>query len=245
MKRILLALITMNDSIYTDTVRSLLDLDKTGLQVDYAWFSHSITSAARNCAAARCMGEGYDYLFFLDLDMTIHPQTLRRLVSHDVPVVSGMYRARRGDVSPFFAFNFREDGMPQTVIEIDMNGPELLKVDGLPTGCMLIRRDVFEKLDDHARQQGHNDVAPGQPYFYYESRLDRLIKEREKHLCETAVKHGHVDEDVLRYKPAFGRGEDLRFCVSCKEAGIPLYLDTRVVAGHLALKNMGVPAIYE
>lgn len=242
--RILLAFVTMNDAIYVDTVKSILNLDTTGLDVEHGWFTHSITSAARNCAAARCVGEKFDYLAFLDLDMTFDPQTLRRLVAHNVPIVSGMYRARRGDPGPFFAFNFHDNGIPQTITEIDMRGPELMEVQGLPTGCMLIKREVFEALDKHAAELGEQGPAPGQPYFWYEARLDR-IRQIETQMHDAAATDGHVDADVLRFKPAFARGEDLRFCASCVEAGIKLYLDTRLVCGHLTVQSYGSPSIYD
>lgn len=243
--RVLISLITLNDLIYTETVKSLLALDLSDLAVEFHWVSHSITAAARNCAAAKAVGEGFDFLFFADLDMVFHPRTLKRLVSHNVDIVSGMYRARRGDPSPFFAFNFDpKTGIPMLIPEIDMTGPELLEVQGLPTGCLLIKTDVFRRLDDHARAKGETGPAPGQPYFYYESRLDRLVREEERVMQAAGLK-GDVDMDVLRYKPAFGRGEDLRFCASCVEAGIRLYLDTRLVAGHLATRPMGTAALYD
>jgi hypothetical protein len=173
--------------------------------------------------------------------MTFHSQTLRRLASHDKPVVSGLYTARRGDPSPYFAFNFDDRGFPRVVMDLDMTGPELVQVDGVPTGCLAINREVFVRLDEYARERGACGPSPGQPYFFYEARLDRLIREIENEMISAATEK-HID--ALTFKPGFGRGEDLRFCASCKDAGIRIFLDTRLTAGHLAVKEMGVPNVW-
>lgn len=257
--RVLISLITLNDLVFTETVKSILSLDLDGIDHEFHWVQHSITAAARNCSAAKAVGEGFTHLLFLDMDMTFHPQTVKRLLKHDVDIVSGMYRARRGDPSPFFAFNFDAvTGVPKSLGCIDMTGPELLKVDGLPTGCLLIKSDVFRKLDEQAFTNGDKGPAAGQPYFWYESRMDRLqhrtplivathdtVSLEEQIQNSAALTVGNVSDDVLRYKPAFGRGEDLRFCASCKDADVNLYVDTRLVCGHLAMQAHGTAALYE
>lgn len=241
--RVLISMVTMNDAIYTPTVQSIMKLDLAGIDVEWHWATHSITAAARNCSAAKAVGENFDYLVFLDLDQTFHPSTIRRLIGHNVDIVSGMYRARRGDPSPFFAFHIGDDGMPRTLGVVDMTGPELIEVDALPTGCLCIKTEVFRTLDRVAAERGEPGPAPGQPYFYYESRLDRVSRRLEEQMREAAMK-GDVDVDVLRFKPAFCRGEDIRFCVSAKEAGCKLWLDTRLTCGHLAVQSYGHPALY-
>jgi hypothetical protein len=253
--RVLISLITLNDLVFTETVKSIMALDLDGVDHAFHWIQHSITSAARNCAAAKAAGEGFTHLLFLDMDMTFDPKTVKRLLSHDVDIVSGMYRARRGDPGPFFAFNFHETtGVPYHVSEIDMTGPDLLEVQGLPTGCLLIRSDVFTRLDDAAAAEGKAGPSPGQPYFYYEPRTDRLAPRlvqaaseacrAEEIVMQSTASKGDVNGDSLRFKPGFGRGEDLRFCASCVEAGVKLFLDTRVVCGHLAMHSYGKAAIY-
>lgn len=246
MARILVGIISMNDTVYTDFMRSILHLDTKGLEVEYFFTGHSITSAARNTCAAKAVGENFDYLAFFDTDMVLHPQTLKRLLSHDVDVVSGMYRARRGEPGPFFAFNFDDNGIPRALPQVDMSigSPELIEVQGLPTGCMLIKTSVFRRLDAYAEANGASGPAPGQPYFYYAPRLDRLVFDQEKVMYELSSGTKYLDADVTVLRAGFGRGEDLEFCATCVKAGISLHLDTRLVAGHLATRATGVAALH-
>lgn len=247
MTKVLVGIISMNDVVYTDFMRSILHLDTSELEVDYFFTGHSITSAARNVCAAKAVGEGYDYLAFFDTDMVLHSQTLKRLLSHDVDIVSGMYRARRGEPGPFFAFRFDDTGVPKTIGQIDMSegSPELMEVHGVATGCLLIKTSVFTRLDDRAAATGAEGPSPGQPYFFYAPRLDRLVLDQEHAMYRQSSGNRFVDADVTILKSGFGRGEDLEFCSSCCNAGIKIHLDTRLVAGHLATRSTGVPALYD
>jgi hypothetical protein len=66
----------------------------------------------------------------------------------------------------------------------------------------------------------------------------------ERMMCEAAEGTDVVDWDIMRFKPGFGRGEDLEFCLSCKRAGIPIHVDTRLIAGHLTMRSMGTPMLF-
>src|SRR5579885_3535544 len=49
---------------------------------------------ARNTAVHRFLNSPYEYLFSLDSDVCAPPDTILRLLSYDLPIVSGMYCRR-------------------------------------------------------------------------------------------------------------------------------------------------------
>uniref|UniRef100_A0A6M3L261 Glycosyltransferase n=1 Tax=viral metagenome TaxID=1070528 RepID=A0A6M3L261_9ZZZZ len=102
---------------------------------------------ARNMAAKFVVDNKYTHLFFMDSDNVYKAGTLVKLLSHDVDVVGGVYVKK---IQPHYVTVFRrnEKGLyhffpPQ----------ELCEVDALATGCMLIKREVLERLKP--------------PWFYY------------------------------------------------------------------------------
>jgi hypothetical protein len=117
-----------------------------------------------------------DWLLFLDADMTFPVGLVRRLVDHDLPVVTGRYHMRR---PPYHAVAYVKhrtiDGSHayapvhwgQGVIEIERGG----------AGCLLIRRDVAEAIraavgDNWFRyQRGPNvphDFTVSEDFWFYQ-----------------------------------------------------------------------------
>ncbi len=78
------------------------------------------------------------HLLMIDSDMTFPLDSIDRLASHGVPVVGAVYRRR---TEPFELMGRRSDGIVDSPIE------GLMRMDLLATGLMLIRMDVFEKLE--------------------------------------------------------------------------------------------------
>lgn len=232
--KVLVGLPTTGDMIHAEFAKSLLQLRQPP-GTELFWCGHTITSAARNICAARALADDCSHLLFLDVDQTFHPETIYRLLSHGVPVVSGLYRPRRGN-GQYFAFNFDESGMPHQVYDIDMaEGPELLKVDGVPTGCLMIEVDVFRQLTAAMVDAGQPRLSP---WFKYEDALpvNRWLQAEAAREGRAATS---VDVDHVMAKVGYGKGEDLYFCDLCKQAGIPVYIDTRLTCGHLTTREIG------
>jgi hypothetical protein len=92
-------------------------------------------------------------LVFLDADVSWEPSQLRQLLSRDVPLVGGVYPHRRD----------RPDEMPVRLLSgKPVDG--LLEVEGLPTGFMKIKREVFVALKDSC--QSYEDTT-----IYFERTL--------------------------------------------------------------------------
>jgi len=155
-----------------------------------------------------------DWLFFMDSDQTFHPQTLRKLMSWDLPVVSGLYFKSPGNpvphcykyayqettgpikdahfyesiIDPIAQFLFKHtDKIKQNeAVVLPSKKEDLIECDGVGGGCLLIHRQVLDAIEP--------------PWFEYN-------------------------------KGTFV-GEDFYFCRKVEAAGFKIFVDPGVICGH-------------
>ena len=104
---------------------------------------------ARNHAVQQFLASPFQFLFSIDSDMVVPPDTILRLLNRNLPIVSAMYCRR----SP-----------PHSVPVMIKNGEwvtkfipgSLVEVDWVGAGALLIHRSVFEKMPPQ---------RPGKPWF--------------------------------------------------------------------------------
>ena len=93
MKKILIAIPTAR-YIEPDTFKSIYDLDiPDGYEVDFQYFYGYNIDQVRNLIAHWV--ERYDYLFSVDSDIAFPPDTLKRFLSYDKDMVTGLYIQRK------------------------------------------------------------------------------------------------------------------------------------------------------
>jgi len=155
----------------------------------------------------------YGWLLQIDQDAILHPETLMRLISWDVPIISPLVFARYPPIMPV-AFSKRGPDLTENeyTVEIDevrhwigmhekMWTSEPVVLDPTPedslirrwfvgTHCLLVRRDVFETIEP--------------PWFKRETEPGRQATGSDRYFCQKAV-----------------------------AAGFPIYMDRSVVAGHM------------
>ena len=145
--RILVGIPSVDNKINVNVVHSFLDqlpfIVENHHRVQCKTVTHTLIHNARNGIAKDAVD--YDYLFFLDSDCVIPPNTLKRLVEHDKDIVSGLYFQRREPFLPVL-YNKREDGTYRSIIDYDKG---LLEVEGVGMGVCLIKRRVLEKLGEN------------------------------------------------------------------------------------------------
>lgn len=160
----------------------------------------------------------WDYLLWVDADHKLTPGIFGRLQEHAAagrPVVGGLYYGRS---YPFEvqAFAARDPGgvlyVPPQVLVPALYPPrsEVIPVAGVGTGCMLIRRDVLERM---AERRGAGNVW----------RADRVPWEEQVKLLDGG-------EDISGVM-----SEDILFCLDvADELGeqVWLDLDPRMETGH-------------
>ena len=98
----------------------------------------SLVQTNRNNAVVQAKQLGVDYILFIDSDMTFPMTALKRLLAHGKDIVAATYVQR---TPPHRILHQTIDGQ-----EIRTTGG-LVEVAGLPTGFMLIRAEVFDKIE--------------------------------------------------------------------------------------------------
>ncbi len=153
---------------------------------------------ARNTACQQALQAGADFLFSLDSDVVPPRDTILRLMKHDLPVVSGIYCRRSPPHSvPVMIRN------GQWITEFPANS--LIEVDLVGAGCLLIRRDVLEKLPPI-------DDKRGKHWFDWRVDMVGLIPQGEAlsedfSFCLQCRKHGIpivVDTSIQARHVGFG-----------------------------------------
>ena len=115
-------------------LRKLLPLDMPILPVTGRPYD-----MGRNFMCQQMLDHGFDWLFMLDSDVIPPPDAILRLMSHNLPLVSGVYHRRSPPHGlPVMCRNgkFMESYPANSLIEVDVVG----------AGCLLIRRDLLEAM---------------------------------------------------------------------------------------------------
>lgn len=146
---------------------------------------------AYNRAVEIALKGNYEYMFILEDDVLIQPDTLQKLYDHHVMVVSGIYHRKQMPSEPLV---FKEWGKG-TMRDIPEN--ELIQVVGGSFGCSLINTDVFKLMKDRMPLEpifktinASNNHKTTQDIYFYKNceKLGIPIH------VDTGVQCGHIDK---------------------------------------------------
>ena len=163
--------------------------------------NESLISRARNTLVAKFLNNpDSTHLMFVDADIGWEPWHLLVMLDRQVDVIGGLYPMKTLPVKWVVnGLDGAEEG-PDGLQEVSKTG----------TGFMLVKRDVFDKLNAHpAVKPFNNDIG--------------LPKELDKHLktyYDTAVREN-------RYY-----SEDWTFCENWRDIGGKVWVDKRVLLRH-------------
>lgn len=97
---------------------------------------------ARNEIVRSAQEHEVEWLFFLDTDVICPPDTIQRLMAHNLPIVSGLYYTRAPPIEP--AVWKEVDGGKQA---IPFTPGQMVEADFIGAGCLLIHMSVFDHID--------------------------------------------------------------------------------------------------
>lgn len=152
----------------------------------------SLTALARNSIVEMAKSNGhFTHLLFLDTDMTFPSDTIKKLISHDKDIVSGLYFERYAPYRPMLRKRF-EDGYSL----VDYTQSNLVKCDALGAGCLLIKMEVFEKLSKpyfeyRLTQTGIKETFLSEDIVFCERARDAGFEI----WCDTTIRCGHLISD--------------------------------------------------
>ena len=163
--------------------------------------NESLISRARNTLTAKFLhNKDSTHLMFIDADIGWEPWHLMVLLDRQVDVIGGLYPMKSLPVKWCVnGFDGAEEGA---------NG--LQEVTKTGTGFLLIKRDVFEKLDAH----------PAVKPFINDIGLPVELNPHMKTYFDTAVREN-------RYY-----SEDWTFCENWRDIGGKVWVDKRVLLKH-------------
>jgi hypothetical protein len=164
--------------------------------------NESLISRARNTLTAKFLAtEGSTHLMFIDADIGWEPWHLLVMLDAQKDVIGGLYPMKSMPIK------WCVNGIPGVAEDPNSN---LIEVSKTGTGFLLIKRDVFEKLDAHpATKPFANDIG-----------LDPSLNQYMKTYFDTAVREG-------RYY-----SEDWTFCENWRDLGGQVWVDKRVLLRH-------------
>ena len=186
------------DMVHADFTLALagLCLSLHPLEVTVVNTKSSIVAEARNIAVQRAREAGAAYLLFLDSDMIFPQTTLHRLLLHQKDIVGAVYTKRvpsyelLGTVLPG-ANPPGDDG--------------LVEMERLPTGCLLIRMAVFDRLKKPYFRFGVDEASGallGEDYAFCD--MARQAGYRLWADFSLSQEIGHIGQKVCRLPTAEG-----------------------------------------
>jgi hypothetical protein len=165
--------------------------------------NESLISRARNTLAAKFLHtKESTHLMFIDADIGWEPWHLLVLLDAQKDVIGGLYPMKSLPVK------WCVNGIPGQVEE---PGTNLVEVTKTGTGFLLIKRDVFEKLNAHpATKPFNNDIGlPVELNPYMKTYFDTAVREN-------------------RYY-----SEDWTFCENWRDLGGQVFVDKRILLRHV------------
>ena len=192
------------------TFMSFVKWGNTCRQLNIDWTvetmtNESLISRARNTLTAKFLNTPEStHLMFIDSDIGWEPWHLLVMINARKDVIGGLYPMKSLPVK--WCVNGipgKENGTPEE--------PNLVEVSKTGTGFLLIKRDVFEKLNQHpATRPFNNDIG-----------LPEELNPYMKTYFDTAVREN-------RYY-----SEDWTFCENWRDLGGEVYVDKRVLLRHV------------
>jgi hypothetical protein len=164
--------------------------------------NESLISRARNTLTAKFLhNKESTHLMFVDADIGWEPWHLLAMLNHNVDVVGGLYPMKS------LPIKWCVNGLPGVDADETTGLQEVSKTG---TGFLLIKRQVFEKLDAHpAVKPFLNDIGlPVELNPYMKTYFDTAVREN-------------------RYY-----SEDWTFCENWRDIGGQVFIDKRVLLRH-------------
>ena len=159
--------IPSGDMVHTDFAIRLANMcANPGAPTFIANAKSSLVMIGRNQLVAAAQMAKASHLLFLDTDMIFPSDALKRLLAREKDIIGGLYTQR---AAPFHPLGITFEGEHIAIT----SGLRRMKI--MPTGCLLIRMSVFDKLP--------------KPYFNTRVEGEKLLGE-DYTFCDNATKAG-------------------------------------------------------
>ena len=138
--------IPCRDTLHSAHAMSLAELVKfnTMNEIDTHVFmdASTILLTQRERLATMAIECDAEYILWLDSDIVFPATTAARLLSHSEPIVAANYIRRQ---RPFKGVAYEKIGDWENPLPFDIED-ELVSVEGIGMGCMLVKTDIFQQI---------------------------------------------------------------------------------------------------
>lgn len=168
----------------------------------------SLINRARNASVAHFLNSDCSHLMFIDADIEFDPESILRLLTHDQDVISGVYAKK------YYVMERLASG--QEVVDFPISGQITLNEKGLidstylPTGFLMIKKSVFEKMTNHYSHLKYSNDISG--YGHLDTFYD---------FFQVSVRNGILES------------EDWGFCSLWRAIGGQVLIDPAIQLGHI------------
>ena len=149
--KVCLAITSNHEKVDRDFMMHLVTLYRPGDTVVSLRGQH-IKSASLNEHLAEASNNNCTHIFFMDVDMNFPPWTLMRLMSHKLPIVTGLYHLKASPFSPIMGWidskgvAINGNGRPWKDDYCPLPVNSLVEIHWCGIGCLLVDMDVFNKI---------------------------------------------------------------------------------------------------
>jgi hypothetical protein len=120
------------------------NLVANGIRINCAFNIGSVITIARRNLVDIFLKSDFDYIWWVDSDMKFPVDAPMKLLARNKDIVGVNYRRRR---FPNANFTGMMGGAGQfTEFQTNDNSPSMELIDVLPHGCVLVKREVYEKI---------------------------------------------------------------------------------------------------
>lgn len=167
--------IPAQDNIPTNFVITLVnrlsECYKKGYEVILLVSATKPLAKARNELVTTAYAHKVDYIWFVDSDSIVPEGIIEELVKMDCEIASALYFTRNAPFKP--VIRELRDGKLEVIENYERD--KIIEVEGVGMGCCLIKKEVFEKIDE--------------PFFLEEWNLPNPISE-DLYFCRKARQAG-------------------------------------------------------
>lgn len=113
------------------------------LEVGVKFVGNTLIHQAREDFIEYALEEDFNYVLFLDSDMTFPSDVIEQLIKHQVDVISGLYFMR---ILPHYptAYIWKEEKGQFGFAPLNSFHYELMEIDACGCGCLLINLNIFK-----------------------------------------------------------------------------------------------------
>jgi hypothetical protein len=234
---------------YVKAIINLLAQKRPGIEFGHAILEGTAVHYARNKLTMYAIQQKYDDLVFWDADLDVLG-AFDRLISHKVPIVAGLYTKRALDT--YFHVCAWDNKANDNQV-----GDGLVRVQQMAVGFSRLDLKVIKKyMDDHPERWGvmhdggdnpekmfdlfpFEKVGPSMP----ESRMNKVKAILDDVVLSAQEKVAKIELatwEEHKELPQF-QGEDYGFCRLMREAGIPMYIDAKMILPHETTVKVPIP----